>query len=182
MVLLLPKALCPPQSDRTPWAFSPLIILTHGFAIFMLYAIIRGILSFSTLRHEMAFYGTFHRDPFNQVIHILDYPLIVSSLFIIFAHLSIPSIPSGTNIHMPFIKNHQFNYATIATSLYLVFYLYLDFFGGVLYAPLLYFLYAVANNLTAKDQKRAWKEAKEAKGHNDPTGKNVREKISWTGT
>ena len=60
------------------------------------------------------------------------------------------------------------SYATIATSLYdLVFYLYLDFFGGVLYAPLLYFLYAVANNLTAKNQKRAWKEAEEANGHDN---------------
>jgi hypothetical protein len=155
------------------------LFLAHGFAIIIIFIITRGFLSFTSITDTLAFYGVYHRHPINQIIHFFGVPAIICSLLVFLAHLSIP-IPfvknSAITIQIPFVKRHPFNYASIATLLYISFYLYLDLFGGVLYAPFGYLLYATANNLTVGDQE----EARKGEKQKDVSGKAAQ--ISWVGT
>lgn len=156
------------------------LVIAHGFAISILYIMVKAFLSFTSITDAMAFYGVYHRDPVNQLIHFFGVPAIIWSLMVFFSHLRVGS-PFATLINIPFTKVHSMNYSTIATLIYVFFYLYLDLFGGVLYAPFAYLMYSTANNMMIGDQLKAMKDHK----MKDSTSGNANGKpgkISWVGT
>ena len=155
---------------------SPSLLIAHGIAIVLMGFIIQGFLSFTfeDTTEALGFYGVHHRDPINRLIHFFGYPAIICSLLVFFAHLAVPKL--NFTISIPFVKKHPFNYATVATLIYISCYLSLDLFGGVLYFPFAYMEYAIANNLAVGDQEnaRSAEKSKNASGKVDS--------LSWTGT
>ncbi len=150
--------------------------IAHLIGIILLTVITKGFLSFKNITDALAFYGVYHRHPINQIIHFFGVPMIILSLLIFLAHLKVPIPLLNINIHIPFIRKHQVNYATILATIYTSFYLHLDSFGGALYAPFSYFLYATAVNLMAEDQEKAQNVEKQK----DISGKTRH--ASWAGT
>merc|ERR1719223_1823782 len=110
---------------------SPSYILAHAFALGMCYIMIDAALSFQNVDDALAFYGVYHRDPINQLIHFFGVPCIIWSFLVFFAHLN---ISSSIKINIPGAPSHHLNYATLVTLGYLIFYLHLDRFGGALFA------------------------------------------------
>jgi uncharacterized membrane protein YGL010W len=160
----------------SPAVTSPLpsLLIAHGIAIVLMGFIVQGFLSFKDISKELALYRVYHRDPINQLIHFFFMPAVICSLFVFLAHLNMPKL--NFTITIPFVKEHRFNYATVATLIYISCYLSLDLYGGLLYFPVAYMEYAIANNLAVGDQEnaRSAEKSKKASGKLDS--------LSWTGT
>jgi hypothetical protein len=152
----------------------PSLLIAHGIAIVLMGFIIQGFLSFKDISRELVLYRVYHRDPINQLIHFFGVPAIICSLLVFLAHLNMPKL--NFTITIPFVKKHRFNYATVATLIYISCYLSLDLYGGLLYFPVAYMEYAIANNLAVGDQEnaRSAEKSKKASGKLDS--------LSWTGT
>lgn len=101
----------------------------------------------------MAFYGVYHSDPMNQIIHFIFVPCIFWSLFMITSHL--PLLPAGCFVvpALPGIPSHRFTWATLNVAIYVTFYTYIDWVGSLCYFPVLYAMYASAVRLYQADQK-----------------------------
>ncbi len=127
------------------------LAVAHCFAITIILIVTRGFLSITSITEEFAHYRVFHRSPINIIIHFIGSPAVLWSFLLFFAHLKIPYL-DNIIVHIPFTETHQFNYSSLTILIYALFYLYLDAFGGILFAPFLYFLYSTANNLKASDQ------------------------------
>jgi len=161
------------QHETTPMP-SISLLLANAFSSILFYVIIKGFQSFQDITDALAFYGVYHRDPINQVIHFFGVPMIIWSMFVFLSHLKVPLI--NWKICTPGAQSHHVNYATCLSAVYIMFYLYLDHFGGALFAPFLYFMYATAVSFTMKDQEQA------RKVRSPVTGKPKNEVIPWTGT
>lgn len=118
--------------------------------------IVKAALSFEDASSALAFYGVYHREPWNQFIHFIGVPLILWTIFIMTAHLPLPFLGQYA-ITIPFTPTHALTWATLVTAGYIVFYLMIDTVGGLLYAPVLLAMYRSAVNLTANDQALASK-------------------------
>ena len=140
----------------TSTSIVPSLIIAHATAISILTIIFNGASKFHNVTDALGFYGVYHRNPINQVIHFFGVPCIIWSLFIFLAHLTLP-IPILNHIHVniPFAPTHLLNYATILTIGYILFYIKIDPFGGTLYVPFAYFMYVTAVSMTIKDQQCA---------------------------
>lgn len=121
----------------------------------------------------MAFYGVYHSNPVNQLIHFFFVPGIVWTALIIMSHcpiffglLTIPSLPS-------LWPTHTCTWATAAFFFYLGFYLWMDSLGGALFFPFLLGMYASAVKWYRADQKAA------AKKSWTGTGKLIRRAWLW---
>lgn len=151
-------------------AVSLSLVAAHIAAVSVTSFILRGFLSFASITDALGFYGVYHRDPINQIIHFFGVPCIIWSLIVFLCHLSLPLL--HVKIHIPFIAPHDVSYATLVTAMYIGFYLYLDHFGGVLYSPFAYGMYALAVNMMSQDQNLAKVESQ----------KKEKKSRSWTGT
>jgi uncharacterized membrane protein YGL010W len=131
------------------------LVLAHVFSGVIVYIIVEAALKFEHATDALAFYGVYHRQPWNQVIHFFGVPGILWTILIFLVHLQIPifGVP-------------RFTYGLLLTLFYVVFYLQMDPLGGTLYAPFLYLMYKSAVYLTDQDRKTA------AAGNNQ----------SWCGT
>jgi len=149
-------------------------LFAHIVASILFYTVIQGALSFQHINEALAFYGVYHQDPTNQIIHFFGVPCLIWSLFVFLAHLKVPSIilTAGSsksardgndgdddrwNINIPGAPSHTINYATCLSTGYVGFYLYLDRFGGLAFAPFAYLLYITAVSFTVQDQVKAAK-------------------------
>jgi uncharacterized membrane protein YGL010W len=123
---------------------TPGLVLAHVISCVILYIIVEAALKFEHATDALAFYGVYHREPWNQVIHFFGVPGILWTIIIFLVHLQIPifGIP-------------RFTYGLLLTLFYVVFYLQMDPIGGTLYAPVLYLMYASAVYWTEQDQKAA---------------------------
>lgn len=162
------------------------LLLAHAGALTVLAIMINGASNFQDITDALAFYGVYHRDPINQVIHFFGVPCIIWSALLFTAHLKIhPSVV----VKIPFAPNHSLSYATVITIGYILFYTYLDTFGGLLFAPFIYFQYITAVLCQTQDQLKA-KNASiemEKKKNDDTPSKDINKKngsatSSWTGT
>lgn len=147
---------------------------TAGFLACQLFSVgIAGVVleaasRFQTVTDALGFYGVYHREPLNQLIHFVGVPGIIWTMIIFMAHLPLPYLGSYA-IKMPMTASHPLNWGTFATLFYFFFYLKIDSFGGLLYTPVLYLMYATAVNMVHKDQAEA-KRVADSK------------EVSWTGT
>jgi len=146
------------------------LLFAHAMTLAFICVWIQGILSFNTIEKALGFYGVYHQHPFNQIIHFFGVPCIKWSIFVFLAHLQFPSVvPAGAHscnenrwkINIPGAPSHNINYATLVCLGYVTFYLYIDRFGGLLYAPFAYLLYTTAISFTKSDQDKYLEEARQ---------------------
>eukprot|EP01083_Nonionella_stella_P281622 958277_1 len=123
-------------------------LLAHGFAICIHYVVIQAFVSFPSIDEALGFYGVYHRDPSNQLIHFFGVPLIIWSLLVGFSHVDLPLVSIPINI--PGVAKHNATYATLLSVIYVLAYTYLDTFGGFLYTPFAYALYMSAVSMKLK--------------------------------
>lgn len=150
-----------PKESARKTSFNTFVV-AHGVAMSIVYIIVKGFLSYTTILDALAFYGVYHRDPMNQLIHFFGVPCIIWSMLIFLAHLNLNINLMGMDnemdmdvdmgIDIPFAKKHRFNYSSVVILVYVTFYLYLDLLGGLLFAPFAYFMYVTANNVTITDR------------------------------
>lgn len=124
-----------------------LLILAHVAALSLIAVVFNGMANFLDITDAMAFYGVYHRNPINQIIHFFGVPCIIWSLLVFLCHLHVPFL-RYIKIDLPLAPTHGLNYATILTIAYLIFYLKMDLFGGSLYAPFAYLQYVTAVRAT----------------------------------
>jgi uncharacterized membrane protein YGL010W len=150
----------PPVPGMTPG-----FVLSHAFIAGVTVMITHAAASFDDATQTMAFYGVYHREPLNQLIHFWGVPLLVLTVFTFMAHLP---LTAAAQVHgLPGIPSHYATWATVWFLGYLAFYVSIDLVGTLLYAPFLYGMYAAAVRWTAADQQEAKLE----------TGRHI-----WTGT
>lgn len=113
--------------------------------------------TYENLQSKMAWYGTYHRTPINQMIHFFGVPGILWTAMLYAVHVPIPlvttSMPQITSL--PFIPNHSISCALVGILVYAISYLKLDFVGGLLYFPVLYLMYGSVVTLYLNDQQQA---------------------------
>lgn len=85
-----------------------------------------------------------------QLIHFFGVPLIIWSLLVGFSHVDLPII--SISVKVPGVAKHNATYATLLSVAYVIFYIYLDTFGGLLYTPFAYALYISAVSMKLKYQ------------------------------
>lgn len=150
----------PPLPELTPG-----LLLSHAFIAGVTVVNAIAAASFEDAATTMAFYGVFHQKPWNQFIHFWGVPLLLWTVFIFMAHLP---LFAAAQIHgLPGIPSHYFTWATVWLIGYFCFYLSLDLVGTLLYAPVLYGMYAASVRWMLADQQQA----------KLATGRHV-----WTGT
>lgn len=162
------------------------LLLAHAGALTVLAIMINGALNFQDITDALAFYGVYHRDPINQAIHFFSVPCMVWSTLLFTAHLKIhPTVI----VKIPFAPSHSLTYATVITIGYILFYTYLDTFGGLLFAPFIYFQYITAVSCQTQDQLKAKnasiemeKKKNDGTSPKDTNNKNGSTTSSWTGT
>lgn len=147
---------------------TPGFFIAQSLAALLTYVVAKGALEFRDLEDAMAFYGVFHREPYNQLIHFFGVPGIIWSNMIMFAHLPLPVIGSYA-ISIPGIPSHPVSWATLGCLFYFLFYIYIDPYGGTLFSPFIYGMYMSASNWTREDQEKQMK-------------KTSSKQVSWLGT
>lgn len=128
---------------------SSTFIVAHLACLFISFVIIKSFWEFENASRALAFYGVYHRVGWNQVIHFFGVPGIIWSLLIFMVHVPIPIVGGGS-----------VNYANFMAICYALYYLSIDPLGAVLYAPLIYAMYASAEKLRLDDRAEAEKAAK----------------------
>lgn len=128
---------------------------------FVVGVIVKAAIGFEDASSALAFYGVYHREPWNQVIHFIGVPLIIWTILVMLSHLPLPFL-ANIRIKIPLAEKHALTWATLVTLGYTIFYLTIDTIGGILYAPVLYAMYVTAVNLTARDQQAANKKQDDA--------------------
>jgi uncharacterized membrane protein YGL010W len=144
----------------TPKASASFLVAQATAAVFVA-IVFNAAIGFKDGSSALAFYGVYHREPWNQFIHFFGVPLIIWTIFIMIAHLPLPFF-GKFDIKIPFCKRHALSWATLVTVGYMIFFLMIDLFGGVLYFPVLYFMYVSAVNLMIRDQESANKKQDDA--------------------
>jgi uncharacterized membrane protein YGL010W len=136
-------------------------IFAHALSVLVVTIVGIAAASFQDASSAMAFYGVYHREPFNQLIHFFGVPIIVWTILIFQAHLP---LTTRLTLNWPGAPHHP-TWATVTTVFYLIYYFQIDAPGALMYAPFLCFMYYTSVLWTAQDQYQ--------------TNKG---KLSWTGT
>jgi len=153
----------PPSGAGSPKGIGFYLLHLYGASLFI--SIVVASLGFDVVNDALSFYGVYHRDPINQLIHFVFVPCITWTYGIMFAHTSI--LPIG--IELPGVPLHYISYSTLSLAYYAYFYVKIDPIGGTLYLPVMYLMYASAFRIYIHDQKKK-------------SQQNQNEKKEWTGT
>jgi 2-hydroxy fatty acid dioxygenase len=120
----------------------------HLLNVAIVATVLNAARGFENVTAMMAFYGVYHREPLNQLIHFFGVPLILWSMIVFQAHLPI----SSATLSLPGVPTHYVTWATATVTFYIGAYLWLDMFGGIIYSMVWYMMYSTAVHWTAKDQ------------------------------
>jgi uncharacterized membrane protein YGL010W len=148
---------------------------------------------------SLAFYGIYHRTPYNQLIHFFGVPFIIWTMLIYGAHLPFtnhrrflihrPPLLSLFNkyvvlpqsLQLP--KQHRITWATLWIVMYIFFYINMDMIGAILYTPLLYVMYVTSIRFTEYDQYDEYKNKNNQSVNNKKTDQvNDVNHFHWYGT
>lgn len=130
------------------------LLLMHGVSISFCVVVAQAALNFKDITDALAFYGVYHREPMNQIIHFFGVPAIIWSALIFLAHVPLSSNNNAIKISTPGAPKHRITYATLTTLGYIVFYLKIDPYpGGILYTPFIYLYYITAVRMVLKGQR-----------------------------
>jgi 2-hydroxy fatty acid dioxygenase len=134
--------------------------LSHLFHAVVFYHCVKSVAwsqDYQDMTSALAFYGVYHRTPYNQLIHFFGVPLIIWTMLIFGAHLpfSDPLILETPEI-VPWLSvpRHRVTWSTLWVALYTWFYLSMDVTGACCYIPILYVMYATSVRWTAQDQQQ----------------------------
>lgn len=125
-----------------------LFYLAHAVAINISVMCTVSAFHFQNVNDALTSYAVYHRDPRNQFIHVMFVPFLLWSFLMGLAHLPILNM----DIHIPYIPSHKATYATLWLIGLPLFYTIIDTFGGILFSPFMYCLYASAVKTHASDQ------------------------------
>jgi uncharacterized membrane protein YGL010W len=146
--------------EENPLCWSPPVsaslLLAHAACAVVGYVMVKAALQFNDKESALAFYGVYHREPINQVIHFVGVPGIIFSLFAFQFHVGplFYLVPLGeVTVKAPGIPAHSVNWATLYAAFYAAFYFSVDRWGAALYAPVLYAMYAAAARWTLRDRR-----------------------------
>ncbi|KAI0003047.1 DUF962-domain-containing protein [Russula compacta] len=87
------------------------------------------------VRKQLAFYGAYHSNPINVLIHILCVPLIMWSFQVLAYDLPRPTFLPQVNYRPNNYLNFEVTYGTLQGLLWLVYYYTLEPFAALLYTP-----------------------------------------------
>lgn len=96
----------------------------------------------------MAFYGAYHADPMNQLIHFFFVPAILWSALVLLAYL--PLVKTR-------VAGYSISWATIVVLIYVFYYCTMDQVGGVIFSAVLVAFAVSASLLVDKRYSSAWK-------------------------
>lgn len=149
-VMILPE--CTPRMmwTATKTSPSPGWIVSHVVNAATTYVLARAAFGFENVTSALAFYGVYHREPWNQFIHFFGVPGIIYSLWIYQCHL--PLTDAVIIDFLPGVPAHYINWATLWFGVYTVFYFSIDTVGAALYFPFTYAMYASAVRYVVSDQ------------------------------
>mmetsp|Transcript_17554 Transcript_17554/g.38391 ORF Transcript_17554/g.38391 Transcript_17554/m.38391 type:complete len:250 (-) Transcript_17554:1928-2677(-) len=142
-------------------------LVSQAFSALVLSMIVKASLAFRDISDALAFYGVYHQDKVNQVIHFFGVPGILYTALLFTVHLPLPFVSFGLP-SLPLLKPHRVTWGTAATVWYMLFYVKIDRFGGSLFALVVYAMYASAVRWYERDQAAAQKKGDEV--------------VSWMGT
>jgi 2-hydroxy fatty acid dioxygenase len=141
-----------------------LLWVAHAFFSMVFVTCVRSALAFGGPEPALAFYGVYHRHPWNQAIHFVGVPMIIWTLLIMAAHVPLfpmmgqkqeKSLLSSLRVHCGgWVQPHPPTWATMMALLYVVFYLRIDVVGALLYTPILMGMYKTAVEWTARCRSR----------------------------
>jgi 2-hydroxy fatty acid dioxygenase len=127
-------------------------LLAHVFASVVLTVVVRAAWGFENAEKALAFYGVYHRDPRNQLVHFFGVPGILWSLVVFMTHLPFPYFGKFWDVHVP--ADYSLTYGLVLMMVYLIFYLWIDPLGAIMYAPFLYAMYISSVYMRRSDQKQ----------------------------
>jgi uncharacterized membrane protein YGL010W len=173
---VLLKKVTSPQA-LPPWTIG--YSLSHVATFLLSLAVVMAAQNFHDITDTMAFYGVYHRNPYNQLIHFFGVPYLIYTYFVFFVHLPLQSLvqlawnadrrlklhPQQFQLQMPLIPTHTATWAILWLVGYVAFYLSIDPVGALLFSPVLYFLYGSAVIHYQRDQRLAL----DRKGSNSTT-------------
>ncbi|KAJ1649828.1 hypothetical protein IWQ61_009202 [Dispira simplex] len=100
------------------------------------------------LKEQFAFYGAYHHDHRNVVVHVIFVPAILWSALVIAALYGPLALPENWQSSVWFQRldelGLQVNLTLLASLVYAIYYMLLDFTAAVLYLPFLGFAYSTA--------------------------------------
>lgn len=151
--------------------------LSHVINCLLTCLIVNAAYQFQDATSAMAFYGVYHREPMNQLIHFVGVPGIIYSIFIFQCHLPITN--KVVIDFLPGIPNHYMNWATVWFLIYQIFYVTIDLFGAMLYFPFTYIMYQSAVRWVVFDQRNYYDSSSSVSKTSSPSFVPV---YDWTGS
>jgi 2-hydroxy fatty acid dioxygenase len=139
---------------------------------------------------SLAFYGVYHRTPYNQLIHLIGVPFIIWTMMLYGAYLPFTFTTIASPSHeskmrslslQPYIPKmllfpqqdqHRITWAALWVVLYAGFYCYIDFIGACLYAPSLYIMYVTSVHWSQHDLRRQQEPKQKVKMDDPINGQN----------
>lgn len=104
------------------------------------------------LEAQLGFYGAYHQDPRNQLIHFFFVPSILCATMLMLAHFSI----FGLRLPVPGTGGHSLNGGSVVVAIYATYYLQLaPLGGGIFVGCLLLPMYALSTYLVRCDRQAA---------------------------
>mmetsp|Transcript_12190 Transcript_12190/g.33035 ORF Transcript_12190/g.33035 Transcript_12190/m.33035 type:complete len:234 (-) Transcript_12190:78-779(-) len=101
------------------------------------------------LDEELGFYGAYHQNPWNQLIHFVFIPCIWWSILVMLCH--VPFLPASA-IGLDSIGGHHITWGTLQYLAYSLWYIYLDAAAGGLTGIFLTLAYLQASSAVASER------------------------------
>lgn len=123
-------------------------LLQQAYALAIFTAVGAAALRAQDFDKELVFYGVYHQNPWNQLIHFIFVPAIWMSFMLLHCYLPVLGL---RNCVVPF-TSHRVTWGTLQLAVYLTYYLRLD--GGVwtrVYAVVLVALYFLACRIVHRE-------------------------------
>lgn len=135
----------------------------------------KAMINMAGLESELAFYGAYHSNPWNQLIHFVCIPCIWWSICVFLCY--VPFLP-GAMLGWESVGGHRITWGTLQLLFYAAFYIHLEFFAGILTSFVLLFFHLQASEAVARE--RAFRVAAGSKrdGRDDGVRKGKRP-MSW---
>jgi len=142
------------------------------FPVVIFYIIGVAMVKTKGLEDELGFYGMYHTEPMNQLIHFIFIPCIWWSVCVFMCY--VPCLPLKI-LGVEKICNHTISWGTIQLLAYSIFYIKLDVFAGSITSMLLFLFYMQASSAVAVEkEEEIYAKAAEAKDSKKKT-----KKMSW---
>jgi uncharacterized membrane protein YGL010W len=87
------------------------------------------------VRHQLTFYGAYHTNKWNVLIHIICVPIILWSAQVFLALASPPSFLPSVNVKVNDWLQFESNWTTVFSTVYWLYYMALEPVGALLYLP-----------------------------------------------